>query len=156
MGVLIVLDPQNVDFNPHAWLMVLAALMFAFLDIINKKFIVKETMLGMLFYSALFTSLLGFYPAYSVWVMPSTNDMLFALLLGVGSNIILYCLLKAFSLIDVSSTAPYRYLEIIISAIAGYFIFSEVPQSSLYLGGLLIIPSTLYIAYKKLALEKES
>lgn len=148
IGAYIVLNPHSTDFNLYSLVLVVGALMFASLDIINKMFIVKETMVGMLFYSALVTAILGAYPAYNVWVTPTSYEICMLFLLGISSNLILFFVLKAFELVNASALSPYRYLELLISAAAGYMIFNEVPHRTFYVGCIIILPASLYIAHK--------
>ncbi|MCE2991404.1 MAG: DMT family transporter [Candidatus Jidaibacter sp.] len=149
IGAVISFDVMNVDFEISSMILLISACLFAFLDVINKRFVQKESMLSMLFYSALVTSALGFIPAYMVWQNPSFDDLLILFYLGAGGNAILYCLLKAFSLVPASSIAPYRYLELIFSSIVGFVIFTEIPTIMMLLGSMLIIPSTLFITFSK-------
>ena len=139
-------DIGSIDFNPSALLLLVTSFLFASLDVINKKYVHKESMLSMLFYSALVTATLGGVAAYNEWITPNLNDVLVCLYLGAGSNLILFCLLKAFANVKASSTSPYRYLELIFSAILGYVIFSEVPPFTTLIGASIIIPITLYIS----------
>lgn len=150
LGVVIVFNPSSADFNPLALFMLLSAIMFASLDIINKKFVIKESMLSMLFYSALTTTVLSAYPAYLLWKTPELRDIGLLIALGIGSNFVLYCLLKAFAIVNASAVAPYRYLELVISGITGYILFSETPGMNMLLGAAIIIPATLYIAYAQI------
>lgn len=153
LGAFIVLGPSTLEFNPLSLLMLLSAGMFAALDILNKKFVVKESMLSMLFYSALITTILSIYPAYRYWQTPETYDLLLLFILGAGSNFILYCLLKAFTNVDASAVAPYRYLELVLSGLVGYTLFKEIPGIYMLAGTLIIIPTTLYIGYGQLKLK---
>lgn len=147
VGVIFVLEPTKMDFNPHTALLLLSALLFASLDVINKKYVVKETMLAMLFFTALFTMILGAGPAFYYW-QPMTGVQLGVLaLLGCGANLILYCLLKGFAAVDASALAPFRYVELIFSAAFGFFIFGEIPPQGALIGAAIIIPSTFFIVY---------
>jgi S-adenosylmethionine uptake transporter len=150
IGVIILLSPTQASFNHAAWLMVLAAFLFASLDIINKKFIMRESMFSMLFYSALVTTMLGAYPAYIYWQQPTWQELFLLLLLGGNSNFLLFCLLKAFKLVSASSVAPYRYLEIMLSAMLGMLIFGEVLSWNIIAGAVIIIGATMFIAYDQL------
>jgi S-adenosylmethionine uptake transporter len=150
LGAVILLNPTQPAFNNAAWLMVLAALLFASLDIINKKFINQETMLSMLFYSALVTTLLGAYPAFAAWQPMSTADVVMLLLLGANGNLILFCLLKAFKYVGASTVAPYRYLEILLSAVLGIVLFGEFLQPNILLGAVIIILTTGLLSYEQL------
>lgn len=149
IGALISLNVIKIDFSLTSLALLVSAFLFASLDIINKKFVMQESMLSMLFYSALVTSILGAIPAYLVWQSVGLHDLLILGYLGAGSNIILFCLLKAFARVTASSVAPYRYLELFFSAAIGFIIFSETPNSTMIIGSLLIIPSTIYVTISK-------
>ena len=60
-----------------------------------------------------------------------------------------YFIFQAFQSTDLSALAPYRYMEFLISAAAGYIFFSEVPGTNVLVGALILIPSTLYLAYNE-------
>ncbi len=149
IGSILALGVSEVDFDYSALILLMSALMFALLDIINKKYISKESIYVMLFYSALFTAVFSAPPSISTWVLPSAHDSAILFLLGVGGNAILYFILKAFQYVPASSVAPYRYLELIFSGMLGVAIFNEIPSMSIILGSLIIIPATLYITFAK-------
>ena len=62
----------------------------------------------MIFYTALFTTLIAAVPAYLSWVAPSVAQLGLFAVLGAGANLLLYCLLKSFDLVDASALAPFR------------------------------------------------
>lgn len=145
IGIIIVNNPSSMNFNYYSVVLLLASLLFASLDVINKYFVVKETILGMLFYSSLFTTMFSFIPAINYWVTPSTTDLILLFVLGAGANLLLFCLLKSFEKIDASSVAPLRYFELVIASIFAYFAFNEIPDSSTIVGAIIIIPATLFV-----------
>lgn len=147
LGILLVLQPGNLHFHTGSWYFIIAAILFGLLDVINKKYISQESILAMLFYSTLFASLFVFLPAMQHWSNPTSQEWLWLVILGGGSNLILYCLLRAFSLANASYLAPFRYLELLISMGISYSIFKEIPSNYSYLGALIIIPCTLFIGY---------
>lgn len=151
IAVIIFLQPHDSEelftgTHLQAIVLIISAVLFAMLDVINKKYVIKESMLSMLFYSALITSALGLFPSYSVWVVPSQFEYVLLFCLGGGANLILFCLLKAFAQVDASGVAPFRYFELVISAVLGFLIFKEIPTHATLIGSAIIIPSTLYIA----------
>ncbi len=149
LGLVVALKPHAVDFNPEVLIFVSAALAFAMLDIINKKFVIKESMISMLFYSALITTILSAPMAAVYWQTPNMLELSLLFILGMSANLILFLLLKAFRLIEATASAPYRYFELIFSAIAAFLIFEEVPEQSTIYGALIILPSTLFIVYSE-------
>ncbi|ACR47346.1 hypothetical protein RPR_02630 [Rickettsia peacockii str. Rustic] len=149
IGLVITLKPHAEDFNPEILYFVLAAISFAMLDIINKKFVIKESMISMLFYSAIVTAIVSLPVASQYWLTPSSFELALLFVLGSSGSLILFFLLKAFSMVDATATAPYRYLELVISVIAAYFIFNEFPDKSTLHGAVIIIPTTLFIIYSE-------
>jgi S-adenosylmethionine uptake transporter len=149
LGIVLTLRPHASDFDPQVLIFVFAAISFALLDIINKKFVVQESMISMLFYSAIITAFLSILPAMQYWQTPSLHELLLLFVLGASSNLILFLILKAFALVDATAVAPYRYLELLMSASLGYVLFNEVPESSTWYGAAIVIPSTLFIIYSE-------
>lgn len=156
-GLVVTLNPNADDFNPEVLVFVFSAMAFAILDIINKKFVIKETMISMLLYSALITALLAFPFMLQYWITPTLEELVLLFILGASANLILFFLLKAFSYADATALAPYRYIELVVSAIIAYVIFHEIPTDSTILGALIVIPSTLFIIYsEKKEIDKKS
>ena len=149
IGILLILQPTASSFNQGAIFFMIAAMLFGMLDVLNNKYVTQEPMLCMLFYSTVVAMVLVAYPAVRVWHTPSSRELMWLFALGLGSNLILYCLLRAFTFASVSSLAPFRYLELFISMAVGYLIFNELPEQPSYLGALIIIPATLFISYYK-------
>jgi S-adenosylmethionine uptake transporter len=147
-GIILVIQPTQGSFHSASILFVLAAALFGLLDIINKKYVTQEPMLCMLFYATLTATILLIFPAMRAGtIIPTGHALLWLLALGIGSNLILYFLLKAFTLTSVSSLAPFRYLELLISMGGGYLLFQELPSRNSYLGAAIIVPCTLFIVY---------
>jgi len=106
-----------------------------------------------LFYFYLGTALISFIPALLVWQPMGLREVFCLLLLGTCGVSILYCVLKATRATEISSIAPYRYIELIFSIGMGYFLFKEVIKFSTAIGASLIIPSALLIAYYEINKE---
>jgi drug/metabolite transporter (DMT)-like permease len=146
VGICITSEPANANFSTYAILiLVFSAVMFAGLDIINKKFAAREGILTMLFYTAVVTLALIATPAWIHWGKVQIVDWILFVLLGCGANLLLYCILKAFERVSVSAIAPFRYIEFILSAAVGFLCFGEIPTWGTVAGACVIIPSTLYI-----------
>jgi S-adenosylmethionine uptake transporter len=151
IGVCIIVCAESKDqalfsslfsFNNGTLFLLAASMMFAFSDILNKKFVSQESTLSMMFYIALGTTMFGVIPAYSVWQPPTLAELILLGLLGVGGNLILFFLLRAFAATDVSALSPFRYSELFIAGITGFFIFQEVPSLWNLVGAAIIVPST--------------
>jgi S-adenosylmethionine uptake transporter len=145
-GIVVSVGWGFSDWNLWVGLGLLATVLFATLDILNKYLLTnKEGLIPMTFFSALWTCLFTLPLAAYDWVVPSYADLFFLMVLGGGANLFLFLLLKAFSLSDISSLQPFRYFEFLFSCVLSYFIFDQSPSLNVLLGVCLIIPATLYL-----------
>lgn len=147
-GVYYVFEPTGEGFATLAAIMLLlSSMLFAVLDIINKKFVSDEGVFQMVFYTATMTFIFALPFALFRWISPPLRDIVLFAMLGGGANLLLYCILRAFEKVNVSLVAPFRYLELILAIGVGFFLFNEVPSKNTIWGSLVIITSTLYIVY---------
>lgn len=146
IGVIIVVGHIDSSDNFGKYVFVFSAIGFAVLDIVNKKFI-SENIVGMLFYSALVTTILAAPLAIYHWQTPTLYETALLCILGVGANLILYFILKAYTLLQASTLAPYRYLELLISIGLGNLIFHDAISLQMAIGSCVVIVSTMFILY---------
>lgn len=149
IGVFLVLRPETTGAYFALIFLTLAALFFASLDIINKKYISTESTLSMMFYSALITTTLGGVNVISELKSLGYIQFVLLFLLGSGANLLLYCLLQAFKYVDASFLSPFRYLELVFSIIFGYVLFNEVVSLNVLVGAVVIIFSVIFVTYNE-------
>jgi len=155
IGCLIVFNPTAATFKPLSLVLLLSAVCFAMLDILNKKYAVSETTSSMLFYGSIATALLSAPVARAQWVAVAPKQWGLFALLGMGANGLLFCLLKAFRYVDASATCPYRYTEFVLSAVAGFLVFGEKPTLATLVGSCIILPSVVYCALKEMEVKED-
>lgn len=165
LGVLIIAFFEKKDnvqmssfwlFHPGIVFLFFGALLFAMSDILNKKMIATENLFSLLFYFYLGTALISFIPALLVWQQVNFENLFYLLILGSGGVLVLYCILKAANATEISSIAPYKYIELIFSVIMGYVLFGEIIKAATIVGASLIIPSALIIAYYEINKERKT
>lgn len=150
-GSVLTLTQDDFTFSASSSVLIVASILFATLDIFNKTLVNRgEKPIPMLFYSNLFSLLFSiFMPQETSKLFALTGyDIFLLLLLGIGANLILFCIIKAFSLVDASFLAPFRYLELVMSAIIGYSIFNEKLSLHMLVGGAMIIISSILVDRK--------
>merc|ERR1740120_50644 len=146
IGCMIVFNPTAATFKPQSLFLILSAMCFAMLDIMNKKWSVSEPLVSTLFYGSVATALLSAPLALRTWSPLGLPQLGLFALLGCGANLLLFCLIRSFRYVDASATCPYRYTEFVLSAIAGFVIFGEKPMASTLLGSCIILPSVIWCA----------
>jgi drug/metabolite transporter (DMT)-like permease len=60
-----------------------------------------------------------------------------------------FTMTMAYNRTDVSALEPFNFMRLIIAALIGFFIFSELPDAWTWAGGAVIIASTSYIARRE-------
>jgi S-adenosylmethionine uptake transporter len=142
--------------HPGIIFLFMGAVLFALSDILNKKMLASESLFSLLFYFYLGTTLISFIPALLVWKQMNLEIVFYLLVQAIGGISILYCILKAADATEISSIAPYKYIELVFSIIIGYALFNEVIKISTIAGASLIIPGALLIAYYEINQERKS
>ena len=68
---------------------------------------------------------------------------------GVLGSTAHYCLTRSFGVADISATQSVKFLDLVWASIMGWLVFSDPLSQSTWLGGLLILASTVWIARRE-------
>lgn len=147
MGLLYLVQPWANHFSLWHLIPMLAAFLFAILDVITKKMVTNESTLTLLFYFSLGSTLLTFPFIISTCSPLTFYEVFLLFVLGLGGNMIQICLFLAFSATQASALAPFRYVELVIAILFGYLFFNQLPTIYTFIGSSIIIFSTLYLLY---------
>jgi S-adenosylmethionine uptake transporter len=149
IGVLFIINPHNLNTTVLYLAPIAAAILFALMDLTTKKLMDRNNYLAISFYFAIGAAILCIIPTYLVWKTPTAYELLFLSLLGLSSNLIQLCVCMSFNCAEITSLAPFRYIEIVFSTIFGLLIFNEAPRVSMLIGVALIIYSVIWLSYKE-------
>lgn len=83
------------------------------------------------------------------WSIPTTNELLFLLFMGIVSITAHGMTILAFQSAQASTLSPFIYLEIVSAAILGYFVFADVPGITFWIGTTIIVAAGLLISLSK-------
>jgi len=127
-------------------LMLLAAIGFASLDVFNKYLLNNaETITMMLFGSNFFITLLCL-PFFS-YTLPS--EPLMFVYLGVGANLVLYFLLKAWNSCDISALQPIKYIEFPLAMFFGSIMFADKTHHLIIVGVAILLIGVMLNVWKE-------
>ena len=145
IGVVVVINPKNVDFNFLFILPIISAIFLTIRDIATKSLATKTNNVEITFITALlitiFAGIGSLFFGYHVTINQIPH-------LCISSIFVLFGYL--FSVMTVfyaplSLTASARYSVIIFGIILGYFILGEMPTSNMIIGALIITLSGLFV-----------
>jgi S-adenosylmethionine uptake transporter len=151
IGVFLSCTDIQLDFSLVPPLL-LASCLFAGCDLLNKMATAQshqDDLLSTLFYTALYTASMGAIPALLVWQTPTLKECIGLIILGISSNMLFFFLLQALARLTLVQTAPFRYMELVISASLAYVVFGEIPSLQVMTGAALIIPAALWVVLHK-------
>ena len=83
------------------------------------------------------------------WHGVPAGDIALLAMAAVFVGIATYLMTLAFRGVEISVVAPFRYSYLITSAVAGYLVFSEVPDAWSVVGTMLIVASGLYALHRE-------
>lgn len=158
-GILMITKPFGEGFDP--WVLVaICGTCFGTGVVLSIKFLTRtEQTVTIMFYFALYTTLLalipglfGFafgglidLPSAFIWVMPTWTELILLILTGtlgiVGQAMFTHGVGRG----ETSFVMPFDYMRIVYAFLIGLFWFSEAPGIWSYGGALVIIASSLYL-----------
>ena len=149
VGVLVIIKPGTDLFQLKSLLPIGSALFMASVYLTTRSLMNTESSTSIVFYysfALLITSLI-FFP--SDFIIPDTFNLILALSLGIMGSMGHFFMSQAARHADVAVTSPFEYSSFIFVGLMGYFFFYEIPSNSVILGGILIIISGVYVAYRE-------
>lgn len=93
--------------------------------------------------------------ALMVWQWPSAQMLPLLIAIGVLGTLGQYTWTHALKLADVSTLAPFSYLQLVFVAALAWLLFSETPDGYTALGASIVVGASLYIARREAALARQ-
>ena len=149
LGVLIVVRPGTAGFQPAALFGLASALCWSTGLVITRKIANTERASTTLLWSAgvgllILTILLPFNYAW-----PTLPQFALTLTLGCCASGGQWMVVLAHRQAPASVLAPFTYIQLPWSVLAGYVVFSAMPDRWMLLGAVIIIASGLYTAHRE-------
>lgn len=148
IGVVICVQPTADTFEPWTFGALAFALVTAGVTVAVKKLAETEAPLTIMFYTYVYMGAAALVPALFVWQTPSWHELMLVLLVALFSTLGQTCMVHGLRAGEATAVAPFEYTRILYAFGLGYVLFGEIPDPATWLGGAIIIASTLYIAYR--------
>ena len=148
IGIVIILQP-GAEAHPVQIIALTAAMSMALIAVITKKMTKDHSTNTLVFYGNLFIILVCIGPTIAYWQTPSLVQLAMIAGLGLSAYAGQVCMVQAYRYGEATVVTPFEYVRIIFIAIAGFLIFSEIPDNWTILGAIIICASTLFIALRE-------
>lgn len=148
IGILIAIRPSG-EIEPAVLIALFSSFIFAIVMITTKKLSATEAPTTLMFYQGFLSSLFILPLCLFFWETPNINELILLFMLAIFGSLSVNCTIRALKLADTTIVSPIEYIRIIFATFAGFIIFMEIPSIWTLVGGLIIIFSTVYIAYRE-------
>jgi drug/metabolite transporter (DMT)-like permease len=155
IGVVVCMRPGESGFEPWTLMALGTALMGAGVTTTIKKLTRTEAPLTITSYAYLMMGAVAIPPAFFVWHAPSPEELGAVVAMAAFSTMGQTCVVYALRAGEVTAVTPFEYSRLLWAVAFGYLLFAEVPAASTWLGGAIIVASTLYIALREGRLARE-
>lgn len=158
VGIIVILWPRLTllrggDYTDAALIgacfALMGALFSAFAGIFIRSMTQTESTGTIVFYFAVTGSVLGLMTLPFGWVVPSPGDAAVLLLCGLLGGVGQILMTSAYKYAGASTIAPFEYVSILWGLAFGYVLFSEVPHTTVFLGGAIVMGAGIVIILRE-------
>ena len=157
IGTLIVIRPGGGVVHPAAFLVVIAASLFAFRQILSRHLAASDRTATTVAYTALVSVVILTVPLPFVWQTPQTVTEV-VLLAGLACCAALgeFLVIKALEIGQAVVVAPVQYTLLLWGTLYGYLIFSQLPDGWTWVGALIIVATGLYTLHRERVVARQA
>ncbi len=114
-----------------------------------RRLVDTETTAAIIFYLALFSSLLALVSIPAGWVMPTAREA--AVLVGIGilGGIGQILLTLSFRYGEASTLAPFEYTTMLWACVIGWIAFGDWPAPAVFAGGGIVILAGVFVLWRE-------
>jgi drug/metabolite transporter (DMT)-like permease len=153
-GVLIVLRPGFYDFSDFALIVLAGSAAWGCQHIVLKTLSRTERADVILGYHALLLTPIAFAFAMPFWITPSWTDLIWLGLIGALGTAGHLCLTRSFAAAEASVVLPFDFAKMPLAALIGYLAYGEHPDVWTWVGAVIILASSVYIARREAVLAR--
>lgn len=156
LGTLIVIRPGMGAMHPAGALILVAATMFAFRQVLSRHLASSDRTETTVAYTAIVAIALISLPLPAVWVTPQTTQqvlLFFGLACCAATGE--YMVIKALEIGQAVVLAPVQYSLLLYGTIYGYLVFHQLPDVWTWIGSAIIVATGLYTLHRERVVSRE-
>ncbi len=148
LGVLLVIKPTSQEFNSYSLVALVAVFFLVLRDVSTRKLdeSIPATFVSLITASTVTIIGIIIYP-FQPWIEAPIEAIGFLSGAGIFLVIGVICNVLSVRTGDISFVSPFRYTSIIIAIFYGVAFYSEVPDSIIIMGTLIVVVAGIYLFY---------
>jgi drug/metabolite transporter (DMT)-like permease len=112
----------------------------------------SETTSAIVFYFSLICAIAGALTLPFAWHPPTWGELTKLILLGILGGVAHIFLTESYRHASASVVAPFDYTAMLWALLFGYWLFGELPDTLVYLGGSIVAGAGLFVIWRERAL----
>ncbi|MEX3007896.1 DMT family transporter [Hoeflea sp. TYP-13] len=150
-GGMIILAPWSDAFSTATLLPVAAAVFWAATSLMTKRLTEDESSKTITLYMLLLLTPINAGLAASSGGFAVPGSMAIGLIIAAGLLTIIaqFLIVRAYAKADAAYVQPFDHLKLPLNVVAGWVVFGFVPTGNLWLGSLLIVSASIFIAHRE-------
>jgi drug/metabolite transporter (DMT)-like permease len=146
---MIILKPGFADFHWTQGVILTSAAIAGTNAILIKQLTRTESPNAIVTYSTIYVLPFSLIIAMYDWVWPPAHAWPALLALGLFATLGHQALTRAFACMDASAVTGLDFVRLPIVAVIAWFVFGETPEVGTWIGAVVIVASTVYIAHRE-------
>ena len=153
IGTIIVMRP-DISIELGAMLIIFSSFLWSVCLIFIKKLTQTDSAITISLYFGIGMIPATFVMAFPVLEMIDIRQFMILVFIAVTGTLAQTIMNSALKKGELALLLPFDFLRLIWSVLIGYALFAEEPHITLWIGGVLIVGSTSYIAWRESSLKK--
>jgi len=149
IGMLIIVQPERMVFGLGVYVCLAFCLITAVILLLVKKLSATEDTFSMMFYLHLWMGYMSIPFIFFTYEELTLNNMAWGVALALISIFAHYSLVRSYSLVDLTLTAPFEFSRILMASGFAYIYLGEIPDPESYIGATIIVASAVYISHRE-------
>jgi drug/metabolite transporter (DMT)-like permease len=154
VGILVIIQPGSDALHWAALLPLIVALSDAFRDLVTRQIPDGESSLRIVFSTGCMLALAGLVTAVAGWEVLRLDHIIWFVLSAAAFVVAHFLMVEAFRHGQLVAIAPFRYVQIIWTILAGIIFWDEIPKPMVFVGIGIICASGTYIAWREAMARK--
>ena len=149
IGALIIIRPGLINFNIFILITLVASILMGLASVYIKKITLIDHPNAVVFYMPMVLTIVSVIPCALYWKSPSFLSFILLISTGLTAFLAHIFITKAFSSSEATFVLVFDYLRLPFTAILAFILFGELTSFWVWLGGLIIFLSSIYVTYRE-------
>lgn len=144
-GVVIASNPTGLTLSLPVYLTLQAAVLWASATILLRKTAMAEKSIVQMTMSNLFFFAMTGVMLFSAWKTPNLHELILLASTGIIGGLAQFAFFEGMRRAPVSVLAPFEYTSLVWAFFLGYFIWGDIPKTTVIVGATLIVTAGIII-----------